>query len=240
MNDFKEFYKISEKASAALKRIKEQAAFIEETDRKLHEAPLYFDKKHLYIEEFKQQTVPRKLLLDGYVYNKLLKNVSESSFKIANEIINLLQEDVISVYEMLNINPKIYGFHNIKESASERVLHQEAERIIYDHFNNNFFNLSDDEKDSRYKTYVVSEAEKLLKEGVDMEMDDIINVTQKQIVTKNLLYKTCFPFFVDNKIKEIKESAAFADFFNTELLDEKLNRIDIHLTHVSKIISLGI
>ncbi|MBK7107459.1 MAG: hypothetical protein IPH62_19505 [Ignavibacteriae bacterium] len=152
--NFTDRYDLTEKSMSALARIKENRKKAEDKVKLMSEIkrPIINSK----IEEFSESAYIKKINIDENVYYSLLKVLNEEQLQVAKSIISKIEEDVKSIYELANIKPKIYGFQELDLDSSKEELNKESSRIINEHFEKQYYNLTSREKEKKYKDVVIS------------------------------------------------------------------------------------
>lgn len=240
--NFTDTYEFTEKAMAALKKIKENRIKTEKKIVAMNESkiPLLTTTKPATIEEYSEAEFIRKKNMDSNIYSKLIMNLTESQKEIASGIIKKIEENIKEIYQLSNIKPKIYGFSNLSIDSSKNELIEESNRIIGEFFKNNYYNLTNREREKKYSENVVRIAHEIVCENQNIEPSAALAFSYKSLLVKDLLRKVNIPYFVDLKIKELLESDVYQEFFDSERLHISIQELDSKIGDLAKIISISL
>lgn len=230
---FTDTHKISKKAYDALKKIR--ATPIQEDDE--NSSKILTKKKYNSVfNHFDETKFQQKIAMEMYVYNNLLSNISESDKEYVTLLISEMLNEVKSIYEFINIEPKSNGFKNITESSSKQDLVEEAQNIIDNHYKNEFFNLSISERERKYKDLVVNKTYDIV-ENERVSIDEALEHAHKAVIIENLVYNLNFPYIIRHKIKEVMEDEMYNDFFDIEELNKSLDSFEMKNKQLARIIT---
>jgi len=209
-------YSLMAKSQEALNRIKTIKYLEEEEEQKgLHPKPNY---AKMLLEEFDEKDFISKVERDAAYYDVLLYKLEESKREEVQPIIEGLLQVVKSIYEHINIKPKIYASNRLPDkNESDEIIHESASRIINDYIARNYYQLS---KENRVKTYeqtVKSMATKLVIEQ-NIGLDEAIEFSTKTSVIHQLLENINFPLVIKSEIESSLVSEQYAELFEQEEL----------------------
>jgi hypothetical protein len=239
---FTDSYELTEKAIKALKRIKDNRLNNNEKDKLFNESriPLLTTNKKLMSEEYDNLSFDNKIEFDKVTFEKLLTNLTEEHTNIAKGIISDIQENIKEIYQLSNIKPRTYGFTNFTTDMSKESLLEESDRIIKDHFNKSYYNLTTREREKKYKDKVVSIAHDIISENEDVNTQNALDFSYKAVLLKDLIKKISFPYLAETKINELLESDLYKEFFDSERLHILRNDFDSKVNDLAKIISISL
>lgn len=232
-NAFTDTYKISKTAYEALKKIKNNSS-IEESS-KLSDNAISKKKYNTVFNEFDNDKFNQKIALEMYVYNNLLDGINESEKEYVTDLISNMLNDVKSVYEFINIEPKLSGFKNMTPSNSKKELINEAQNIIDNHFKIEFYNLNKNERERKYKDIVVNMTYDIV-ESDHVSIDDALEHAHKSVIIESLIHNLNFPYIIRHKISEVLEDEMYNDFFDVDELRKSVERFEEKNKQLSRII----
>lgn len=232
---FTDTYKISNTAYEALKKIRKQN-IKEDKESDRNDKIIAKKKYHTVFENFNEEKFNEKISLEMYVYNTLLQNISENEKEYVTNLISSMLQDVKSIYEFINIEPKKTGFKNLNLESSKQELVNESQNIIDNHYKVNFFNLNKTERERKYKDIVVSMAHDII-ESEQTNIDEAVEHAHKVVIIENLVYNLNFPYIIQHKIKEVLEDDLYNDFFNIEELNKSLEEFESKNRQLARIIT---
>jgi hypothetical protein len=238
MQNFQDQLALSSKAFEALQRIKNRSNQ-KSTDELLQEAKFNLDYSRQVFEEYTDDKFSKKVQMDSYVYNQFLKNVKDED-SIVNQIqehLELMLGTIKAIYEHINIEPKIYGFKKLDKNSSEDELVTESRKIIFEHLDRNYYNLTEQERSKKYKEYVTGNSYNItINENIDI--DDSVEHSYKAAVINTLLENINFPFTIKSKIEELLESQMYKDVFDADTLQVLWENFQEQSFNLSRILSL--
>lgn len=238
MQNFQEQLELSSKAAEALQRIKNNRSNQKSTDELMQEAKFNLDYSRQIFEEYSDDKFSKKIHIDSYIYNQFLKNVEDESVvsQVQESLSNMLST-IKSIYEHINIEPKIYGFKKMDKNSSEDELVTESRRIIFDHLDKNYYTLSQQERSNKYKEFVAGAAYDItIHENIDV--DESTEHAYKAAVINTLLENINFPFTIKSKIEELLESQIYKDVFDADTLEHLWENFQEQSFNLSRILSL--
>jgi len=231
-------FEINEAAVSALDRIKSRET------RDITESVAMAEKKSIIsrerdlLEEFSIDALSTKLKADKYIYDVVLKNVQES------EDVNLLIETMIGrmtkVYESINVAPVPYMVTE-SEIVNNNELENEdkARKIVESYMVNNLFKLPKEAREEKYKLEVTNEAQSFV-ENFKVDANKAIDFAYKSVVVSNFLESMHFPKFTKLYLEECMSSETYAEFFETDVLEEAYLDYQKTLKEVSQLIATTI
>ena len=228
--NFNEQIEISAKAAEALDRIRSKRN-IQSQDNK------HQDFSRIVFEEYSESAFIKKIKLDTYIYENLLTECDEQYLPQIQEQLVLYVDSIRSIYEHINIEPKLVGFNKLTLESSENQLNQEGRRIIFEYLDKNYYSLNQAQRSAKYKSQVIHEAKDLVISD-NIEIDDSVSHVYKAAILSNLLESVAFPFVIKNTILELLESESYRQIFNAEKLEELWSNYNENLSSISKILSL--
>lgn len=237
MYSFSDQLALSTKAYEALQRIKSKSDE-KSTQDALTEARMNLDYSRQVFEEYSDERFTKKVELDSYIYNHFLKNTEDGA------VVNTIQETlsdylatIKAIYEHINIEPKIYGFKKMDKYSSDAELVSESKRIIFEHLDKQYYNLSSDERHKKYKDFVVGVSHDIaINESLDMA--ESVEHVYKSAVISNLLENINFPFIIKTKVEELLESQIYKEVFDVDTLQTLWEDFHEKNFNLSRILSL--
>jgi hypothetical protein len=228
---------LSTKAYEALQRIKSRSNE-KTTEELMQEARTNLDYSRQIFEEYTDEKFFKKIEMDSHIYNQFLKNTED------NNIVQHVQENlsnylatIRAIYEHINIEPKIYGFKQLNKNSSEIDLVTEAKKIIFEHLDKSYYNLSSSERQKKYKDFVVSSSHDIaVTENLDI--DDSVEHVYKAAVINSLLENINFPFIIKSKVEELLESQIYKEVFDVDKLQDLWENFHEQSFKLSRIFSL--
>lgn len=208
-------FALQAKAMQALSKIRENKE-IEMQENKPKDCK--FDYSTLVFKEFSDDAFLEKMKVDNIFYNTLVRKLDEEYSENLNNIVSMLIDNVKSIYEHLNIEPRTY--HLKMETVlteSEEVLNQKALRLISEFINKRYYSLTQEDREKKYYDRVKSVATELM-ESSEVEVNQAIEFATKSIVIKDLVESISFPGVIKDKIQESLSSQEYAEFFDQESL----------------------
>lgn len=221
-------FKLQQKAIDALEKIKNEKHIYEQSSTKL---PIYKPNKISYVlESYDHDSFSNKINHDIYYYKVLLNKLEDGrdKDKIINEIYELY--DIINeIYKEIDTKPQVYGMKQFEGLTSSESLEKEAHRIISEHIDKNYYSMSIQERDKKYKDETINLAN-LLVEEEQIDIDTAVQLAQKKIILENLLNKVAFPLIVKGRLDEMLTESKEDQFFDNsrlfELYEDYTKRLD--------------
>lgn len=225
-----EQFEIQKKAIDALKRIRGNR--IEENSKhKIPKRPRY----EMIFEEYSDDSFESKAKYDSYVLEKLMESVKDDDkIEQINEYIVEMLQYVRKIYEHINIKPAIYGPRNVL-FESEEDYDKQATRLINEYINKNYYDLSSEERDARYKDKVIQEAKDYITYQ-KIEPKEAVDKAQKRIIYEQFLHRLAFPLIVDSNIKDLLESTEYDMFFDKETLVKLYEAFEQKVREISELL----
>ena len=225
------------KALEALQRIKSRANQKSEADL-LHEAKQNYDHSRQVFEEYSDKGFQKKVEMDTYIYNQFVKKLEDDeSVASIHEHVAMLLSTMRAIYEHINIEPKIYGFKKLDNNSSESELMTESNRIIFEHLDRNYYNLTTQERNQKYRDYVVGTSYQVtINENIDV--DNSVEHVYKAAVINTLIENINFPFTIKSKIEELLESQMYKEVFDADTLQQLWEDFQDQSFNLSRILSL--
>jgi len=236
MISFNDQLEFSSRAHEALQRIKSKNNE-KTTSELLHETRMNLDYSRMVFEEYSDEKFSKKIELDSNVYNQFLKSASEDTSQYVQEILSSYLGTIRAIYEHINIEPKIYGFVKMDKHSSNNELLNESRRIIFEHLDKHYYNLSSDERQKKYKSFVVGISHDItINENIDI--DESVEHTYKSAVITKLLENINFPFTVKSKIEELLESQIYKEVYDVDTLEKLWEDFHEQTFSLSRVLSL--
>ena len=194
--------------------------------------------RQLSIEPYSESAFKEKTNYDAAYFNTFLKNLEESKEK--DEIINEISELyslVKEIYKELDIKPQVYSSSSFIGKTTKDSIEETARRIINNYLDRNYYSLTFEERDRRYKDKVVDLATRLVTEE-KVEIDASVQLAQKKILIENCISKFIFPLHVKGRLDEVLHEEADEFFDNTKIKDlyekfeQKLDRVSLLLATI--------
>jgi len=230
-----EHSKISTISQVALERIKTTRELQQLEENKKHEYKPNLTK--IFLEEFDIDAFENKIKFDVSYYNVLLNRLDESNGEDAQTLLIDLFKNVRSIYEHINIKPKIYGINRLATlNETDDVIYESASRIIHDYINNNYYKLTNEEKHKRYFEQV-KDATKDLIISENIDADEAVEYNVKIAVIQSLIETINFPMVIKNEIEKSLISEEYGDMFEQEELNNLWLEFKNKSINISKIIS---
>jgi hypothetical protein len=121
------------------------------------------------------------------------------------------------IYEHINIEPKCLGYKGLTLESSEEELNSEAKRLFLEYIDKNYYNLSMEERERKYKAYVNQKAYDIVATE-NTDIDETVQHIYKAAVINNLFENLNFPFSIKCRIEELLESQIYREVFDAETL----------------------
>lgn len=234
--------KLSKQAYEALKKIKSNKKNIRDSEKAVIEEQnrrVFKKRTKQNFKEYDQEKFEEKIRQDMFIYNKLLDNVS-SEYK--EDVGNLLKDmitEVQKVYKFINIEPKVNLI--LDDTSTNGVIYEEAGKFINDFLKREYYDLTTEEKNRKYKDQSIMIAKEILESNVDnsdLNLEEVLQFSNKSIVLKKLIKNINFPYVIEHKISEVFEDNLYNEFFEMEDLNNALEIFETKLDQFSKVVSL--
>lgn len=209
----KERFDICAKSMEALNRMrsKKDVLIRENTPKKQDYSRLIFEE---YDDDFRSV----KITADSTFYNCLLKRLDPVYEDGVQQMFTNLTHTMNSIYEHINIKPKIYGFDQTEiQSESEEVLENKALHIITEFLNYNYYSLSKEQLNDMYFEGIIPIARELIITET-LETDDAVQFALKSLIIESFIEKISFPMTAHDKIKELMISEEYKLVFDQDKL----------------------
>jgi hypothetical protein len=227
---FTDSYKLNKDAYNALKKIREAKTPVSETtsiDRK---------KFNFVTNEFDQDKFDNKVKLDSFVYNKLFEGLAQEDKEDVSVIISEMITDVREIYRFINIEPKTLGYKSLTVNSSVNELVKESRKVIDDFLNTEYYSLTVNQRNSRYKKPALDMAYNIvLEEKIDI--NDAVKHSFKTLIYEKLIDNLNFPYMAKYKISEVLEDNMYSDFFDINKLNSLLESFNAKNRKLSRILS---
>ncbi len=144
---------------------------------------------------------------------------------------------VKSIYETINVKPKIYGLQRLNGlNENQQNINLSASRIISDFINRNYYKLTQEEREHKYIGRIKHTSKDLiLNEGIDPK--EAVQFALKSAVIEELLEHINFPMTVKNEIETSLTSTNYALMFDPAVLNDLWDTYQEQSLNISKIIS---
>ena len=176
------------------------------------------DYSRLVFEEYNDDYRSIKITGDSIFYNCLtnrLDNIHEDDMQI---LFTNLTHTMNSIYEHINIKPKVYGFSESEiQNESEDVLHNKAVHIITEFLNYNYYTLSKEQLSKLYLKDITTIARDLIITET-LDTNDAVQFALKSLIIESLIEKINFPMTVQDKINELMISNEYKAIFDQDRL----------------------
>ena len=121
--------------------------------------------------------------------------------------------------------------------SSDNELIAESKRIIFEHLDKQYYNLSSEERQKKYKDFVVGASHDIaINENLDI--NDSVEHVYKSAVISNLLENINFPFIIKTKVEELLESQIYKEVFDVDTLQNLWEDFHEKTFNLSRILSL--
>ena len=221
--------KYQNKALDALKKINQP---LEET-KKAKSKTMY--DRYIF-EQYSDTAMTDKLKHDSAYFNILFENIAEDKSPLANTLLIDLSKTIKSIYEYIDIEPRSIGMKAISLNENDDIISENATRIINEFIDVNYYSLSQEKRDTKYKNYVIAESESLVLES-SIDPVEATTFCYKCAVMESLIEKISFPEIIKFKIDETMTSDIDQQVFEqTELID-LWSEFQIKTKKLSKLIS---
>jgi hypothetical protein len=233
---FTDKYELSRVAFSALQKIKENKSK-ELEEHNLQRTPKKVDYSMYLFEEYSDDQFTAKVKFDSYIYRKFITQLNEEQQEQATKVLSNILETVKSIYEHINIEPKIHGFKQITLESSESSLEDEAGRLVLDFFSKNYYNLTEHQRKEKYGQLVVETSyELMISESLSVE--ESVEHAYKSVMMSNFIKSINFPYLIESKINELMESDLYSEIFDRDKLFELVETFKDQSIQLSRIFSL--
>lgn len=231
-------FEMNEAAMTALDRIKNRG--VEELTESIAiaEKKSAISRERDMLEEFSVGALGSKLKTDKYIYDVMFKNLNSS--EDINELIETMIQKMTAVYEALNVAPVNYRVAEddvINMSEAENT--EKAQEIVDSYMADNLFKLSKKSRIKRYKNRVTCEAQEFV-EKFKVDSGKAIDFAYKSAVISDFLENVHFPKFIKLYLEECMTSETYAEFFETDVLEDAFTSYGVTLKAVSQLIATSI
>jgi len=231
-------FEINEAAVSALDRIKSRENPDNSEAIKRSENKSSISRERDLLEEFSIESLSTKLKADKYIYDVLFSNLQES--EDVNTLIDHMIASMTNVYEAINVAPVIYRLSETEVANSNEIENADnAKEIVESYMADNLFKLSKSDREKRYKTRVTSKAQEFV-ESFKVSSDKAVDFSYKSAVISDLLETVHFPKFVRLYLEECMSSETYAEFFETDALEDAYTDYQKTLTDISQLIATTI
>jgi len=188
-------------------------------------------------EEYDDDSFETKIKMDSAYYNILLDRLDESNVGDIQLILGQMMKTVKSIYETVNIKPKIYGLQRLKNlNESTDAIAKSASRIISDFINRSYYRLTQEERENKYIGRIKHISKDLIiSENVDPK--DAVSFSLKAAVIEDLLEHINFPMTVKNEIESNLTSSDYAQMFDPQILNDMWDTYQEQAINFSKIVA---
>lgn len=225
-------YKVAGIAQSALARIRGNEKIQEAATR----TPATDFSKAIF-EEYDDSSFESKIKIDALFYKTMFKQLDESYIDGVRNVLTNLTSTVKDIYEHVNIKPRVYGFNPLTVfNESEEILDKSASRIINDFINQQYYSLTQEQREERYLQPVRRIAgDIIIKEGVNET--EAIEFAQKAIVMKSLIERINFPLVIRNKIEELTTDETYGKLFEQSRLRDLWEKFQEQSFDLSRIVA---
>lgn len=189
--------------------------------------------KNLY-EPYDELVFESKVAIDLLYYKHLLRNLDESYHKDVHELIGQTYRSVKEIYEFVNIKPQIFG-KNINKSILENSIEDVSKKLtiaLNEVLDSSFYNLTPEQRTSKYSDRAMPLAKKLITEQNDPE--ESIQYSIKTCVLEDVMKKIAFPGANWLRVKYLSESEDFGLIFDQQKLVEIVENFESKIKRLSK------
>lgn len=205
-----EFFELQRKSLEALNRLRSESQGVKR---------IVTESKQISssIEPYSEDDFKSKLKYDAAYYNVFLKNLEDPTLKedIVNEIYNLY-DTVKSIYKEMDVKPMVFSNKSFIGKTSEVSIEETALQVINNYLDRNYYNLTLEERDRRYKAKAIDTAMYLVTEQ-HIDIDNAVKVAQKKVIIEGLLDKIAFPGQARGKLDEFINESPDEFFDNTRI-----------------------
>jgi len=229
-------YDLAEQSLKGLNKLKanKQQVLLETADR--NRIPKVNYAKFVF-EEYDDSSFENKVTMDASYYQILLSKLEESQQEAVQTIIGQMLKTVKTIYETINVKPKIYGLQRLNGlNENQTNIEKSASRIISDFVTRNYYRLTQEEREDKYMGRIKHISKDLiLTEGIDPK--EAVTFALRSAVIEELLEHINFPMTVKNEIETSLTSTDYAQMFDPAILNAQWDTYQEQSLNVSKIIS---
>lgn len=188
-------------------------------------------------EEYSDEAFEEKVKRDAAYYNVLFKRLDEDQSANLHKILGNMMGTIRQIYEHIDIKPKVYGLGRLPSlNETDNVIEENATRIISDHINRNYYQLTRDQRRDKYEIGVKSIASDLVVQE-SIEPEEAVRFGTKVFVVKQFLEDISFPLVVRGEIEDCLTSKAYGEIFEQEKLQDIWESFQTQVFNISKIIA---
>ena len=187
-------------------------------------------------EAYSDQSMEDKIKHDTSYYNVLFKNIEESETELAHMLLGDLFSTTRAIYEHINIRPKLFGAKAIALNENDDIIEETATRMIDEYIDSNYYSLSQESRDDKYRDKVIAESESLVVESA-VDPEEAIDFCYKVAVMESLIGKISFPSVIEYKIDEILSSDVDKQIFEQGELSDLWGNFQTQANRLAKLIS---
>ncbi len=230
MFDLQNRIKLASTAQGALQRINDNNKVVEENiDYKRH-----FQKQ--IFEEYHDDFFENKIKLDTMFYKVMFENLNEEYKDSINHLLANMLTTTKQLYEHLNIKPKLYGFQENSLNESDDFLYNSAKRIINEFINNNYYSLTQEQRENKYLSSVRQIAgDIIISESVNEE--EAIVFGTKTIIMHQLIEHINFPLAIRSNVEDLLSDENYGKIFEQNKLGEIWELFQEQSYDISKILA---
>ena len=191
----------------------------------------------LVLEEYESSLFDDKIRTDSAYYNVLFKRFDESQSENLHKILGSMMSTVRSIYEQINIKPKIYGLSRLPSlNNTDSDIQENATLIISDYINRNYYKLSREQRQDKYEEGVKALAsDMVVQESIDPE--EAVRFSTKVIVVKQFLENINFPLVVRGEVENCLTSNEYGEMFEQDKLRDLWESFDKQSLSLAKVIA---
>lgn len=225
---------LSKMAHAAISKIRGKQVEEQAQETLVQESFKKYDYSRKVFDEFETKDFETKVTLESNIYSSLLNNIEESEVEGMQQLIGDMLLTVRQIYEHINIKPTGTIFGNITLESSDNDIEAQSKKIVADHFRREYFNLTQEELQNKYRSTVESMAYDVAIEE-NVEVADAINHSYKSIIFEDLLTKINFPLNARGRVEDLIQSKEYGEFFQQEELTNMYNKFKDQTRDLSRI-----
>jgi hypothetical protein len=208
---------LSKQAYEALSKMKNKQKGEQVQEELIQESFKKYDYGRKVFEEFELKDFKTKVTLESNIYSALLKDLGETQLEGVQKLIGDMLNNVRAIYEHVNIKPAGTIFGSVTLESSDDDIEVQSKKIVNDHFRKEYFNLTQEQLESKYRSSVEAMAYDLAIEE-NIEVDDALDHSYKAIIFESLLTKINFPLTAKGRVEDLIQSKEYGDFFQQEEL----------------------
>lgn len=193
-----------------------------------------------FYEPYDESIFESKLAIDMMYYKHLLENLDPIYTSDVQKTLVNTYKLVKNIYEFVNIKPEIYG-KGITVKLLELSIDEASfklSKVLNESINNLFYNLTPEQRISKYSDKVIPLAKNLIIENNDV--DESLQFSIKSVVMENLLTKIAFPFLAWGRVKYLSESEDFGKVFDQKQLFELVETFEKQVTVLAKYVAASV